>query len=206
MGLNWCKYISHEQIAKTFAYGLPIVSVGSGSGMHERKLELRLKTNIICVDPLVEKYINMDQVDDRIIEHISSGGYNIFDIHGEHTRCFRTLVTNYAFGQSDEFSPLFHKPDYRLVKYLIKDRPELINACHLLLIWTSPNSSHYDYDAIIELKPKYITIVYDSTGGAGGEKLHEYINGLPEGAIITRVAHEVINIDRFSIELLCIKL
>ena len=41
--------------------GLPIISVGSGSGAFEKYLDEKFKTNIICVDPLKEIYIETSQ-------------------------------------------------------------------------------------------------------------------------------------------------
>lgn len=208
MGLNWCKYITHEEIAATFAYGLPIISVGSGSGLHERKLEQILNVEIICVDPLVEQFINVDQVPkiviDDIAEMYTSAGIACPDSEGYYPDGFGRKLAKFVFkGIHRE---LFHMPDYKTVDDLAKAKPELVGANHLLLIWSSPNNSTYDYDAICALKPKYVTIIYDSTGGAGGEKLHEYIESLePEQFIIEKENSVSEMNDRFSLDLICIK-
>ena len=103
---------------------------------------------------------------------------------------------------------MLHKPNYKLTSDLIKDKPNLVNACHLLLIWSFPNESMYDYEAIITLKPKYVTIVYETTGSAGGDKLHEFIAS-NNYKIIHREAHDHYIVrfkSLFNFELLFIEL
>jgi len=46
-----------EIIKITNIPNIPIISVGSGSGCVERRLNIELKTDIICVDPLIETFI-----------------------------------------------------------------------------------------------------------------------------------------------------
>lgn len=52
-------------------------------------------------------------------------------------------------------------PDFATVPDLVKARPEVVGNCVLLLIWPSPNESHYDFDAIYELNPRGIFLMLE---------------------------------------------
>jgi hypothetical protein len=122
----------------TMPQEMPVISVGSGNGVLEYKLqELGIK-NIICVDPDPESY----------------------DKYPENNNCI--------------------KPSYDVVENLLKDKPELVEQCVLLLGWPSPNESTFDYEAVMALNPYGIVLVYETLGGAGGDKLHTWLNE-PEG-------------------------
>lgn len=65
----------------------------------------------------------------------------------------------------------FLKPDWPLVKTMIQDRKDLVNNCNILLCWPNPNHSFYDVESIILLKPKFIVLIYEIKGAAGGHNL-----------------------------------
>lgn len=68
------------------------------------------------------------------------------------------------------------KPVYPRVSDLIKDQPHLVGNCSLLLNWSSPVFSVYDYDALVALKPRYLLWIGDTTGNAAGYKMLSWIN------------------------------
>lgn len=179
MSLNWLEHISYSDIVSTFT-DLPIVSVGSGSGVHERQLERLSKRRIICVDPITERWINTNHMPEEVIIAATdtyayiTGTREITDDSGNYKLTFKNIVLYLAFD-TNTYNHLFHKPDYKFTSDLIVDKPKLISANHLLLIWSFPNESVYDVEAIELLKPKYITIVYEAGGVAGGEQLHIWL-------------------------------
>jgi hypothetical protein len=63
------------------------------------------------------------------------------------------------------------EPKYPFVRDLIMDRPEIVGECHLMLVWPTPGNVTYDIRAIRDLKPRMVTIIYDSSGSAGGSPL-----------------------------------
>ena len=75
----------------------------------------------------------------------------------------------------DEFTQgrIYVEPEYDYVSNLIKDKPELVGNCHLLLIWPYPNESTYDVEAIKALDPVSFILIYESTGSSGGTQLLE---------------------------------
>lgn len=119
-------------------HDLPIISVGSGDGSVEYKLDQELKTDIICVDN-------------------SSG-------------MFEDPI-KYEFIKT---------PKYKTVEDLIDKESELVEKNILFINWPYPNISTYDLDSIYLLKPKFIIIVYDCTGGAGSLYLHKWFSFLEQ--------------------------
>lgn len=83
--------------------------------------------------------------------------------------------------QSFDNTEIVIKPHYSTVNQLIIKHPELVGNCSLMLIWSTPVESTYDYDAIVKLQPNDIFIQYESIGAAGGNKLHKFMKsiGLP---------------------------
>ena len=68
------------------------------------------------------------------------------------------------------------KPDFATAKDYLAANPD--GSCHMLIIWPDPNFSTYDVEAIQLLKPKTITIVYESTGGSGGATLSTWLESI----------------------------
>lgn len=73
----------------------------------------------------------------------------------------------------------FIEPDYPYVKGLIKKNPRIVGNCVLFLNWCEPNESTYDYDAVIDLKPRAILTIFEFRhylcGMAGGEKYYKWV-------------------------------
>lgn len=72
------------------------------------------------------------------------------------------------------FGDVLVTPKYSYVDELIKNEPDVIGNCHLLLIWPCPNDSTYDVEAIEKLKPLSIIIIYDPSGSGGGSEFLKY--------------------------------
>jgi hypothetical protein len=71
------------------------------------------------------------------------------------------------------------KPLCGTVDELIKLHPSLVDNCIVLCNWPSPNTSTYDYDAIVKLRPVHATFVIETTTGvAGGSHLHQFLHTL----------------------------
>lgn len=49
------------------------------------------------------------------------------------------------------------------------------NGVCLLLHWSAPNKSTYDWDAVMTLKPDSVVIVFEQIGGAGSRLLHKWL-------------------------------
>ncbi len=114
-----------------------IVSIGSGSGIHERKIEDDLKCQIICVDPSPHSF---------------------------------APAVNAAAGEKG------HAPDYMTAQDLIKADKTIIGDCDMIIIWSTPNDSKYDMEAITLLQPVTVTIIFEVTGSAGSLHLHRWID------------------------------
>lgn len=67
------------------------------------------------------------------------------------------------------------QPDYSYVDNIIKIVPFNLIDCTMILNWSSPNSSTYDYDAMTRLQPKIILWIGDTTGVAGGAKFIKFL-------------------------------
>lgn len=82
-------------------------------------------------------------------------------------------------------------PTYKLARHLAKQRPDLVGNCNLLLNWIPPtydaesfspihgpgHVKYFDVQAIRELKPQQVFVIYELGHGAGcTEKFHEYIS------------------------------
>ena len=93
-------------------------------------------------------------------------------------------------GECDEKK--CHLPEYPLVDDLIKEQPNIIGNCNLMLCWPYPNDSTYDIEAIIKLKPSSVLVIYESLGGAGGIQLHNWLGkiGAPNGSTFSIKFHE----------------
>lgn len=66
---------------------------------------------------------------------------------------------------------------YSTVNELLVARPEVFRDCLLLLIWSDPDDSTYDYDAVMALEPKSILVLHERpgqepNGSAAGRKMH----------------------------------
>jgi hypothetical protein len=73
------------------------------------------------------------------------------------------------------------KSQFPDVKNLIKYDPSVVGNCAIILNWAYPNDSTYDYDAVQDLKPKWILWIGDPTGIAGGEKFIGFYEETKEG-------------------------
>lgn len=65
--------------------------------------------------------------------------------------------------------------DYKYVRDLIKDKPELVGTCTLLLFWPEPENCKWDIEAIGLLKPTSIISMYEASGSAGGIDFHRFM-------------------------------
>ena len=67
-------------------------------------------------------------------------------------------------------------PQFATCKDLLASRKDIVGKCNLLLIWPYPNGSgRYDVEFILELKPKKILLVIESTGSAGSDMLYTFL-------------------------------
>lgn len=137
--LSWQNEIPYEVSAayvKAMASNKPIISVGSGIGEFEKKMENELKQSIICIDP--------------------------------HPTSFNDVTEKKHM----------HLPDFAKVDDLIQQKPHLVGQCHLLLLWSTPNESCYDIEAVAKLNPIDIIVVYETLGGAAGRQMHIWLKSL----------------------------
>jgi hypothetical protein len=72
------------------------------------------------------------------------------------------------------FGSVLVNPKYDYVDELIKNEPDVVGNCHLLLIWPLPNESTYDIEAVEKLKPLSLVIIYEPTGSSGGSEFLKY--------------------------------
>lgn len=72
-----------------------------------------------------------------------------------------------------------HHPDYGTTTELIDSNPDIIENCNIILNWPTPNDkgNNYDMKAILDLKPRLILAICDSSGSGGGT---EFLNWLRE--------------------------
>lgn len=73
------------------------------------------------------------------------------------------------------------KPDYPLVKDLVKEKGHLVSNSVMLLNWCNYGKDYYDYDAIRLMKPVAIFVIYAHAndlvvGAAGSFKFHLFCN------------------------------
>jgi hypothetical protein len=81
------------------------------------------------------------------------------------------------------------RPHFATTQDLLKARPEVVEACILLLIWPSPAPLvPYDLEAVEQLRPKGILILYETArevdpskegGSSGSERLHKELLANP---------------------------
>lgn len=64
-------------------------------------------------------------------------------------------------------------PHYPYTADYVRDHPDPVDC--LILWYTSPSASNYDYEAIQLLRPRSVIVMYEQTGTAGGEALHKFI-------------------------------
>jgi hypothetical protein len=85
-----------------------------------------------------------------------------------------------AFNQAPPV-PIAITPHFPRVSDLIESRPDLVGDCTLLLNWCPPNTSEFDYAAIIALKPLGFLAIFESflgeNGAAGGHSFFELVRG-----------------------------
>ena len=66
-------------------------------------------------------------------------------------------------------------PAYSFVQYLIDHKIGIVGKCCLLLNWSNPNDSTYDYDALVALKPQFLIWIGETSGTAGGKKMLQWL-------------------------------
>lgn len=71
----------------------------------------------------------------------------------------------------------FKRPDYATASELIRDRPDIVGACVMLLVWTDSRLD-YDMEAIEQLSPMSIVVLYDWMGSAGGDRFNRWMDSL----------------------------
>jgi hypothetical protein len=76
-------------------------------------------------------------------------------------------------------------PDYDDVASLMYDQPSIKRECVLLIPWAFPNKSYYDYDALLDLEPKYVITIYEVIGGACGADFHDWLNTIETDEILS---------------------
>lgn len=118
-------------------------------------------------------------------------------------------------GSFSQNETVYLAPKYATVTDLIKEQPDIVGKCNLLLIWPNPDSfGTYDYEAIEALKPKEIVSVYAVCGAAGSSNFHSFVknvggpaegkfanydNDVPESDNYLYVKHQIKESDRDSI-------
>ena len=70
---------------------------------------------------------------------------------------------------------LVKQPDYTLVSVLMEERPELVGACNVMLIYPLPDYGFVDITAIVDLQPVNIVTVVDDGGGSGSFFYHKFL-------------------------------
>jgi hypothetical protein len=85
---------------------------------------------------------------------------------------------NNAYCPMDSFTASkfrLNENHFEKTEELIEKHSEYIGNCILLLIWSNPNDSSFDYDAIQLLKPNFILpLIETSSGIAGSEIFHSF--------------------------------
>lgn len=80
----------------------------------------------------------------------------------------------------NEFNPLpkelLKVPEYSYTKELIENEDGIVSNCILILNWSDPVDSVYDYDAIMRLKPLSILWIGEENGSAGGYTFHNWLH------------------------------
>jgi hypothetical protein len=169
-GLPLKQIASQLHVVSTSSVGsdTPIVSVGSGHGFFEAALTLTWATpssdrtaadeatqlkagrkRWILVDPAPQAYLKPDE--DAIEQHLTK--------RADALKSFRT-------------------PDFATVDALLASRPELQGRCLLVLCWSDPNHSRYDWCAIQALDPVACLVLYDAVGGSSGFLVHHWLRAL----------------------------
>jgi hypothetical protein len=150
-GTNWSSLITYDQcVEKIIKYHMSsrLISVGSGYGVLEKHIENTYK----------QKQQKLELI------------------------CIDPEPTSYSFENYPKTPLIF--PQYAYIDAYIDDylgklqiqlTKEEINNCDLLLCWPSPNESTYDLEAIIKLQPIKVFIIYEMTGAAGSNSLHNWI-------------------------------
>lgn len=83
-----------------------------------------------------------------------------------------------SFSKGEPFLPI----DYPTVTDLVAKQPQVVGQCLLLLLWPSPDFyTTYDFDAVIDLKPKSILVLHErppkaTNGHSGGHKMHAFLH------------------------------
>ena len=99
------------------------------------------------------------------------------DKYGKKIICVDPVPYSWQEPSKESFLQRTHAPDYNKCNDLIKDQPDLVGNSNLFLNWALPNDNgeNYDLKAIMDLKPKRILVICESSGGAGGNWfLHWY--------------------------------
>lgn len=132
-----------------------IISVGSGNGVFEKLLE----TNWNNLSPIQQKYVSTETY-----------------LIGLHIQCNINIIC--IDPNSDAFikAPIKFKkePIYPNIDDFLKIKPYNLMECVLILNWSTPNNSIYDYEAVIKLNPKIILWIGDPSGVAGGKLFLEF--------------------------------
>ena len=83
------------------------------------------------------------------------------------------------------------EPSYGYVEELIKEKPEIVGNCILILIWADYGYSTYDYEAIHLLNPVAIFTIVELTGSAGGTLFLKWLmDGIVEAPKMKLYLHE----------------
>jgi len=155
-GTNWSSLITYEQCTeKIIKYHMSskLISVGSGYGVLEKYIKntykkKQQKLELICIDPEPASY--------RFANYP------------------KLPIIKPQFAYVDDYIKEYDNAKDNTQDNIQEDNT-LNNTCDLLLCWPSPNDSIYDLDAIIKLQPKIIFILYEMSGAAGGNSLHNWI-------------------------------
>lgn len=87
--------------------------------------------------------------------------------------CIDPKVRSHGYNEPDE---KYHiEPHYPIVEDFLKDHPDAVSNTTLFLGWPTPNDSKYDFEAIGQLKPTDVIIVYAACGAAGSKYLLRWL-------------------------------
>ncbi len=159
---------AHKYIMCASFPNVPIISVGSGTGEDEFKLQKLLNKKIITIDPgLLSPDEKFDEK--KCIMPLFPTVKKMLESHAEYYKKDNKNSTTKDNTKKED---------------ACNDLPlEIINNCCLFINWPMPNKTNdkvaqYAIDAIRILNPISIVIVYEITGAAGDIHLHAWLQNI----------------------------
>ena len=114
--------------------------------------------------------------------------------------CIDPLLRHFL-GRPEDCGGL--KPDFATVQDLLQTSNHLVGNCAILLNWPYPNGSTYDMEAIHLLRPRFIVVLYDLYGIAGGYDLIAWMTKRDDNHRGYRrvLRHQLSCLDDFNMEI-----